>query len=193
MPAHRRAFVAVDIQNDFCEGGSLAVHGGGQVARSVSRYLRERGDEYALIVATRDWHIDPGDHFSETPDFHDSWPVHCRAGTPGGNFHPDLRLPENAKLVSKGQHAAAYSGFEGRDESGTTLGELLAGAAVDAVDVAGLAVDYCVAATALDARRLGYETRVLLDLAAGVAPDTTEAALEELRESGVEVAESEQG
>lgn len=191
MAAPRRAFVAVDIQNDFCEGGSLAVTGGAEVARSVSRYLARHGDEYALIVATRDWHIDPGEHFSETPDFRHSWPAHCRAGSEGARFHAALQLPDGTRIVSKGQYGAAYSGFEGREgDEGGTLAELLELAGIDSLDLAGLAVDHCVRATALDARRLGYQTRVLGDLTAGVAPDTTAAAWSELGSAGVTLAES---
>ncbi len=180
-----RALVVVDVQNDFCEGGSLAVEGGAVVARRVTDYLRDRGSEYAVIVATRDWHQDPGAHFSATPDYRDSWPPHCVAGTPGAEFHPALDTSRFDAVVSKGRHSAAYSGFEGVDDSGVDLAALLAGRGVDAVDVCGLATDYCVRATALDAAALGLPTRVLLGLCAGVDPGTSSRAVADLGAAGV--------
>ncbi len=181
------ALLVVDVQNDFCEGGSLAVAGGAAVAARVTDHLRHERGRYTTVVATRDWHVDPGPHFSEHPDYRESWPAHCVAGSPGARFHPDLAVDLVDTVVSKGEHAAAYSGFDGRTDDGRPLGEVLAAAGVDAVDVVGLATDHCVRATALDAARAGLRTRVLLDLCAGVAPDTTAAALDELAGAGVEV------
>ena len=182
-----RALIIVDVQNDFCEGGSLAVAGGAAVARAVSERLSGGGHDYAHVVATQDFHIDPGSHFSDHPDYAASWPPHCVAGTPGADFHPDLDTSAVEAVFRKGAHAAAYSGFEGRDDSGTLLGDWLRGHGVDEVDVVGIATDYCVHATAADAARTGLKTRVLLDLTAGVAPDSTAKAIEDLRADGVEL------
>jgi nicotinamidase/pyrazinamidase len=180
-----RALIVVDVQNDFCEGGSLAVTGGSAVAAAISAYLAAEGDGYAHVVASRDHHIDPGDHFSDDPDFARSWPPHCVAGTPGERFHPDLDTSRIEAVFSKGAHAAAYSGFEGTDRAGTPLAGWLRERGVDALDVTGIATDYCVRATALDAAREGFATRVLLPLTAGVDPVTTEAALAALEGAGV--------
>jgi nicotinamidase/pyrazinamidase len=187
-----RALIVVDVQNDFCPGGSLAVAGGDQVASSISQWLASDGDQYGMIVATMDWHptadgATPFDHFSDAPDYAVTWPPHCVQGSAGAELHPDLSLPEDAVVVRKGQAAAAYSGFEGHDAEGTPLAELLRRAGVDAVDVVGLATDYCVRATALDARAHGHEVRVLSRMVAGVAPDSTERALDELRAAGVRI------
>jgi nicotinamidase/pyrazinamidase len=184
----RRALLVVDVQNDFCEGGSLAVPGGAAVAAAITDLLRSPAAEgYAHVVATRDRHVDPGDHFSEQPDYVGSWPVHCVVGTWGAELHPDLAAELLDDVFDKGAHEAAYSGFEGADVHGTGLGAWLRDHAVTAVDVVGIATDYCVRATALDAAADGFATRVLLPLTAGVAPATTDRALDELRQAGVEV------
>ena len=182
-----RALVVVDVQNDFCEGGALPVTGGVRVAGDVAALLAgEHG--YDHVVATRDHHVDPGAHWSETPDFVDSWPVHCRVGTPGEEFHPALDASAFEAVFLKGEHEAAYSGFEGADADGTGLAAWLRAHDVTAVDVCGLATDHCVRATALDARSEGFQVTVLTALAAGVAPETTERALAALAEAGVDVA-----
>ena len=185
----RRALVIVDVQNDFCEGGSLAVAGGAEVARQVTEHVSRHAADYDHVVATADWHIDPGDHFSATPDYVDSWPVHCVAGSEGAEFHPGLAgaLGHVDAVFHKGEHAAAYSGFEGRsdDDERAGLAAWLKERGVAQVDVVGIATDHCVRATALDARREGLRTTVLLDLTAGVARQTTDAALAQLREAGV--------
>ncbi|HTI74154.1 MAG TPA: isochorismatase family protein [Mycobacterium sp.] len=181
-----RALIIVDVQNDFCEGGSLAVAGGSAVARGISELLA--GDPgYAHVVATKDFHIDPGEHFSENPDYALSWPRHCVVGTGGADFHPDFDQAAVEAVFMKGHHSAAYSGFEGTDESGTTLADWLRGRGVDEVDVVGIATDYCVRATAADAAEAGFATRVLLDLTAGVAQESTAKAIEDMRAVGVEV------
>jgi nicotinamidase/pyrazinamidase len=185
-----RALIIVDVQNDFCEGGSLAVAGGAAVARAISSHLRADGAGYAQVVATKDSHVDPGSHFSDHPDYAESWPPHCVAGTSGAEFHPDLDTSPITTVFFKGAHAAAYSGFEGAEETGTLLADWLRSRDVDEVDVVGIATDYCVRATARDAVRGGFATRVLLDLTAGVAPDSTAAAVEELRAAGVQLAGS---
>ena len=182
-----RALIIVDVQNDFCEGGSLAVAGGTAVARAISERLTGRGHDYAHVVATKDFHVDPGSHFSDHPDYAASWPPHCVAGTPGADFHPDLDTSAVEAVFFKGAHAAAYSGFEGADEAGTPLADWLRGHGIDEIDVVGIATDYCVHATAADAARMGFSTRVLLDLTAGVAPASTAEAIADLRAGGVEL------
>src|SRR5580658_2420343 len=180
-----RALIIVDVQNDFCEGGSLAVAGGAAVARAVSERLAGGAHDYAHVVATKDFHIDPGSHFSDHPDYATSWPPHCVAGTPGADFYPDLDTGPVETVFMKGAHAAAYSGFEGADEAGTPLADWLRARGVDEVDVVGIATDYCVHATAADAARTGFATRVLLDLTAGVAAESTAKAIKDLRSADV--------
>jgi nicotinamidase/pyrazinamidase len=189
-----RALIVVDVQNDFCEGGSLAVEGGADVAAAVTDLIGETTAAYRHVVATRDHHVDPGDHFATAPavpDYVRSWPPHCVAGTEGVGFHPNF-APVVASgaidaVFDKGAYAAAYSGFEGTDENGVRLADWLRARRVSEVDVVGLATDHCVRATALDAVRVGFVTHVLLDLTAGVSPETTERALEEMRAAGVKL------
>jgi len=178
-----RALVVVDVQNDFCEGGSLAVNGGAAVAAAISAHIPGAG--YDHVVATRDHHIDPGRHFAEQPDFLETWPAHCVVGTGGVELHEALDRGPLEAVFDKGEYAAAYSGFEGAEPGGTGLADWLRGRDVDTVDVVGIATDYCVRATALDAVRAGFTTTVLLDLCAGVAPETTERAREEMQSAGV--------
>ena len=178
----------VDVQNDFCEGGSLAVSGGGAVARGVSEHLRRHRADYELVAATRDFHVDPGAHFAAEPDFRDSWPVHCVAGTEGAELHPDLDRDLVDEIFDKGRDTAAYSGFEARSASGRLLGERLRQAGVEELDVAGVATDYCVRATVLDALKEGFRVRVLDDLCAGVAAETSAAALREMTSAGAQTA-----
>ena len=180
-----RALVIVDVQNDFCEGGSLAVAGGAAVAAGISLVLDKAGDRWDHVVATKDWHIDPGAHFSAHPDFVESWPAHCVVGTGGADFHPELRTDRIEAVFHKGEHAAAYSGFEGHTEAGETLADWLRSRGVTEVEVVGIATDHCVRATALDARGAGFDTTVLLELTAGVARETTDAALQEFRTASV--------
>jgi len=194
VKSSQTALIIVDVQNDFCEGGSLAVAGGEDVARGITELLsatKERARDgqtgYAHIVATKDFHIAPGGHFSDHPDFLESWPPHCVASTSGADFHPALDTHPVETVFTKGRYSAAYSGFEGADEDGTTLAEWLRARGVDAVDVVGIATDYCVKATAADAVAAGFTTRVLLNLTAGVSPVTTAEAVEVLRAAGVAV------
>jgi nicotinamidase/pyrazinamidase len=177
--------IIVDVQNDFCEGGSLAVAGGAATAAAITRYLASDGGSYQHIVASRDYHVDPGGHFSASPDYASSWPPHCVAGTPGASFHPSLDTSQVEAVFSKGAHAAAYSGFEGTDDAGTPLAGWLRARGVSELDVTGIATDYCVRATAVDAARAGFTTRVLLGLTAGVDPVTTADAVEAMRAAGV--------
>jgi nicotinamidase/pyrazinamidase len=180
-----RALLIVDVQNDFCEGGSLAVLGGAAAARAISGYLASSdGGRYDHVVATQDFHVRPGAHFSAQPDYVQSWPAHCVAGTPGAQFHPDLETSRIEEIFRKGQYAAAYSGFEGSSDDGESLQEWLAKRGVTDVDIAGIATDYCVRATALDAApRFG--TTVLLDMTAGVAAPSTVTAIAAMRAAGV--------
>ena len=179
-----RALIVVDVQNDFCEGGSLAVAGGTSVAASVSGLLADDAGRWDHVVATKDYHIDPGAHFGNPPDYVDSWPVHCVVGTAGSDFHPDLVVDRVEAVFTKGEHAAAYSGFEGASD-GVGLASWLRERGVTAVDVVGIATDHCVRATALDAAREGFDTTVLLDHTAGVARSTVDTALASLATAGV--------
>ncbi|TXI39861.1 MAG: nicotinamidase [Mycobacterium sp.] len=183
-----RALVIVDVQNDFCEGGSLAVAGGSAVVAKINALLAaDHG--YVHVVATKDYHVDPGGHFSDHPDYLNSWPRHCVAGSTGSEFHPDLDTEQIEEVFRKGAYAAAYSGFEGTAH-GVGLADWLHDRGVDQVDIVGIATDYCVRATAEDARREGFQTRVLVDLTAGVAAETTAAALDGMRSAGVELVAS---
>jgi len=190
MADRRRALVVVDVQNDFCEGGTLAVPGGAAVAAAISDHVRDHADDYTLVIATRDWHVDPGAHFAPqgtAPDYAETWPVHCRAGTEGAAFHRGLALPAGTIVVSKGAHAAAYSGFEGRDETGHPLDTVLRRHGITDIDVAGIATSFCDKATALDAASLGYHTRMLRSLCADVIGIDTDATLAALTAAGVDV------
>jgi nicotinamidase/pyrazinamidase len=186
----KRALIVVDVQNDFCEGGSLPVTGGAEVAHKISTLLHHwtnqdpKAPDYAVAVATLDHHIDPGDHFSDDPDFVDSWPRHCEVGTDGVAFHPNLDPQPFDAIFRKGEHAAAYSGFEGKDHDGTGLAAWLRAHEITDVDVCGIATDDCVRATTLDAVREGFSVRLLTDLCVGVAPASSDAALQEMASAG---------
>jgi nicotinamidase/pyrazinamidase len=182
-----RALIIVDVQNDFCEGGSLAVAGGAAVAAGITALLASGDHGYDHVVASQDFHVDPDGHFSAHPDYAASWPVHCVAGTAGAQFHPDLDTSAIEAVFRKGAYSGAYSGFEGANSDGTTLADWLRARDVDSVDVAGIATDHCVRATAADAAAAGLSTRVLLGLTAGVTPGTTAEAIAALREAGVEI------
>ncbi len=189
-----KALIVVDVQNDFCEGGALAVDGGGSVARSITELagLDRAGGAYELVAATKDWHVDPGEHFADPevgPNFVDTWPVHCVADSDGAAFHPDLDIAVD-EVFLKGRTTASYTGFDGgaaSDES-VLLGDWLKARGVTSVDVVGLATDHCVRATALDAVAAGFDTTVLLEHCAGVAPETTDAAMAQLVAAGVVLA-----
>ncbi len=187
---NRRALVVVDVQPTFCEGGELGVDGGNAVAQRIADYVAAHRGRYAFVATTQDWHVDPGDHFSDHPDFVDSWPPHGLAGSSNAGLHPALADLAPDVSVKKGQHAAAYSGFEGTDPTGRPLADALRDAGVDAVDVVGIAESHCVKATALDAHALGLPTRVLTDLTVPVSPELGAAAREELAADGVELVPS---
>ena len=184
-----RALLITDVQNDFTEGGSLAVTGGAALAERISAFLRRHADEYDLVVASRDWHDATGDnsgHFAgpEGPDHRTTWPVHCVAGTPGAEYHPALETSDIDVHVRKGQGEPAYSAFEGVTESGEDLTDVLYDRKVHALDIVGIATDHCVRATALDGVHAGLDVFVYEDLVAGVDPSASEAALEEIRDEG---------
>ncbi len=188
----RKALIVVDVQNDFCEGGSMGVDGGAAVAQSITDTvgLDRAGGDYDVVVATKDWHVDPGEHWAvdDAPNFVDTWPVHCAADTPGAEFHDNLKIAID-ELFLKGRTTASYTGFDGGASADETvlLGAWLKERGVTDVDVVGIATDHCVRATALDAKQHGFATRVLLGHCAGVAPDTTDAALEEMAGAGIEL------
>ena len=179
------ALIVVDVQLDFCEGGSMGVDGGAATAEAISHFLRASAGRYTHVVASRDYHEDPGDHFSSTPNYVDTWPPHCRVGHAGAAFHPDLDVSEIEEVFSKGQFVAAYSAFEGRDTDGQLLADWLRERGVDTVEVVGIATDHCVRATALDAVRAGFATTVHLDLTTGVLRETTDQARAEMADAGV--------
>ncbi|NMO50844.1 isochorismatase family protein [Actinoplanes sp. TBRC 11911] len=180
-----RALIIVDVQNDFCEGGSLAVAGGAAVAAGISLVLSGTPERWDHVVATKDWHIDPGGHFSDHPDYLDTWPTHCVVGSTGADFHPELQTSRIEAIFHKGEHAGAYSGFEGHTSQGEELATWLRSRDVTEVEVVGIATDHCVRATALDAKGFGFDTTVLLDLTAGVSDGTTQAALKEFETAGI--------
>ena len=182
-----RALLVVDVQNDFTEGGALGVDGGIEVARGITRMLDADPERYDVVIASRDWHDaenDNGGHFHPEPDFVDSWPEHCVAGSSGAEYHPDLATRHVDIHVRKGQGIPAYSAFEGTTDDGGTLHAELDRLGVTDVDVAGIATDYCVLASALDALHSGRRVRILTDLIAGVAADSSAAALERLESAG---------
>lgn len=188
-----RALLIVDIQNDFTEGGALAVAGGDAVASAVSALLAERAGDYDVIIASRDWHDSEGDnggHFAESPDFVDTWPVHCVAGSDGADYDPLLVTDAVTHHVHKGQGRPAYSMFEGATVAGETVGAILTAAGALSADVVGIATDHCVRASALDAIAHGVQVRVFTDLIAGVGAESSEAALAELAHAGAELTES---
>lgn len=184
-----RGILIVDVQNDFTEGGALGTDGGAAVAAAISEHLRSH--DYALVAASRDWH-DPGNdnggHFAAgEPDYVDTWPVHCVAGTEGAEYHPALDVLAIDVHVKKGQGEPAYSAFEGTTDEGETLAEVLEEQDIDELDVVGIATDYCVKASALDAALAGLSVRVIDPLTSAVTPATRASALDEMRDAGVEV------
>lgn len=185
-----RALFIVDVQNDFTERGALGVAGGDAVAGRISAYLAAHADEYGIIVASRDWHNgddDNGGHFSETPDFVDTWPVHCVAGTFGAEYDEGFDTSRVTHHLKKGQGRPAYSLFEGIGDDGRTAAQLLDEHGILDIDIAGIATDYCVRASALDAIAAGRRVRVLTDLIAGVHPESSEKALREIAHAGGEL------
>ncbi|MGV0418547.1 isochorismatase family protein [Corynebacterium segmentosum] len=174
------ALIIVDVQHDFCPGGALGTDRGNEVAEKISSLQTE----YDTVVATQDWHIDPGSHFAEDPDFVDSWPVHCIADSYGAQMHEAIG-PAQA-YFRKGEYTAAYSGFEGA-ANGVLLAEWLREHDIDAVDIVGIATDHCVQATAADALKEGFSVRVLSEYCSPVDPDRGDAALAKLGKAGATI------
>ena len=188
-----KALLIIDVQNDFCEGGSLACAGGAQAAADITTYLKDAAGGYDFVIASRDWHDadnDNGGHFVQSgasPDFVNTWPVHCVAGSAGGEYHPNLDTSTINFHIQKGQGKPAYSIFEGTTPDGEKLDVLLARLGVSDVDVAGIATDYCVMASALDANAAGFNVTILSELCAGVAPESSAAALNTLARAGITI------
>jgi nicotinamidase/pyrazinamidase len=187
----RNALLVVDVQADFVEGGSLGVKGGLTVAAMIARHVRHFKNEYEFVVASRDYHENAPDHISDHPDFRTTWPPHCMAGTPGAAFVPTIQNLVREKfiqeVVTKGRNAAAYSAFDGYDKRGHLLLDVLKEHRIDHVDVCGIATDYCVRASALDARKNQFQVRVLVNLCAAVDEATGQQALEEMRAAGCQL------
>ncbi|WP_291048041.1 isochorismatase family protein [Herbiconiux sp.] len=190
-----KALFIIDVQNDFIEGGALGVQGGTAVANGISKLLSQHPDTYDFVIASRDWHDadnDNGGHFAgdAEPDFESTWPVHCVAGTYGAEYHDELTTRAIDHHVRKGQGQPAYSIYEGVTEEGGTVHDLLDANGVTQVDVAGLATDYCVRASALDALEHGRHVRIITDLVAGVDPQASRAAIAELAAAGADLVTS---
>ncbi|MCI1935413.1 MAG: isochorismatase family protein [Bifidobacteriaceae bacterium] len=192
--SQRKALIVVDVQPTFCEGGELGVEGGNDCAAAIAEFFAAHGDEYDYVATTQDWHIKPGAHFSQTPDFVDSWPPHGVAGTPNAELHPLIKALGIAHHFKKGEYAAAYSGFEGHDEKNedVSLDEALVAEGIDALDVVGIAESHCVKQTALDGVANGYDVRVFTDLTVPVSEELGELARREMARAGVELVESSQ-
>lgn len=186
-----RALLVIDVQNDFCEGGALAVDGGAAVAAKISSFLETAS--YDLVVASRDWHT-PGEsnsgHFAEVgtePNYKTTWPIHCVADTDGASYHPNLVTDKIDVDIYKGQGQNGYSIFEGITQGGKSFSDLLSDHSIKEVDVVGIATDHCVLASATDAKKHGLKVRVISSLTAGVSAETTEAAIDWMIDEGIEV------
>jgi nicotinamidase/pyrazinamidase len=188
-----KALLIVDVQNDFCEGGSLACEGGAAVASAITNHLAEHGDDYSLVVASRDWHDadnNNGGHFADhgaSPDFINNWPVHCVSGSFGAEYHKNLNSEAIDVHVYKGMGEPSYSAFEGVTEDGKGILDLLRENGVTTLEVVGIATDYCVKASAIDAANAGLDVNVLQDLCVGVAASSSETALEDMATSGCKI------
>lgn len=188
-----RALLVIDVQNDFCEGGALACQGGASVAAKISSFIRENSSRYELVVASRDWHT-PNDsndgHFpaeGNLPDYISTWPLHCIQGTEGAEYHPNLDTNLIDVHIKKGQSSNGYSIFDGVTEEGESFAEVLRSHSISEVEVVGIATDYCVRASALDSAKQGFKVRVISSLTAGVSEASTERAIAEMLEAGVDV------
>lgn len=187
-----RALIIVDVQPAFCEGGALGVEGGNAIAHAIADFVTTNESEYELILTTQDWHVDPGSHFSQTPDFVDTWPPHAIAGTPEAELHPEIADLSVDVHIKKGEYSAAYSGFEGVDPRGRSLEEVLRSTHLSTIDVVGLAESHCVKETAIDALRSGWRVRVFTDLTVPISAELGEEARRDMDEAGVELIDSSQ-
>jgi nicotinamidase/pyrazinamidase len=187
---HKRAIIVVDPQPDFFEDGPLPIAGATATAKRIRLFLDERREAFDAAIVTQDWHVSPGDHWSATPNYESTWPVHCAADSPGAQIHEALSDVQWDAVIHKGARQGAYSGFEGQSQDGSSLAAILSSRGIDRVTVVGFATDHCVRATALDARALGLDVSVAIDLCAGVTPETTRDAIAVMQEAGVEIAQS---
>jgi nicotinamidase/pyrazinamidase len=178
-----RALLVIDVQVDFCEGGALACSGGAAVAAAITQHIKANGSAYDFVMASRDWHTPNDSNGGHFP----LWPLHCIAGEPGAEYHSALDSSLVDFHIKKGQGSHGYSFFEGSTDEGETAFQLLERLGVTDIDVVGIATDHCVRATALDAKQLGFNTRVITSLTAGVDDRTAEAAIDEMVDSGVAV------
>ena len=186
----RRAIIVVDPQPDFFEDGPLPIAGATTTAERIRDYLAAHLERNDLTIVTQDWHISPGNHWSAEPNYESTWPVHCAADSPGAQIHVALADVAWDAVIHKGAHEGAYSGFDGRSLDGKSLVEVLTSQGVRDVTVVGFATDHCVKATAIDARALGFDVSVALDLCAGVTPETTQLAIAQMRDAGVWITQS---
>lgn len=189
-----RALLIIDVQNDFCEGGSLACAGGASVAQRVTEYLRDHKSDYDFVIASRDWHDadnNNGGHFAsegQGPDFANTWPAHCVSGTNGAEYHPNLDASLINVHLEKGMGKPSYSAFEGVTRDGKSIADVLASAGVDQLDVVGIATDYCVLASSLDARKAGLAVTVLTEMCAGISAESTDSAIAQMKAAGCQIA-----
>ena len=188
-----KALFVIDVQVDFCEGGALACEGGARAAAKITEYLRENPGRYDFVIASRDWHTpnsSNGGHFPPEgvqPDFVNHWPLHCIAGEPGAEYHEALDTSLIDIHIKKGQGAHGYSIFEGTSETGESIQSVLSRLEIEEVDVVGIATDYCVRASSLDALTAGLKVRVITSLTAGVSASSTESAIDEMVDAGASV------
>lgn len=186
MNSTPQVLVIVDAQNDFCPGGALATSRGDAVARDIAKLVRETS--YDIIAATQDWHIEPEGHFATEPDFIDTWPVHCVAGSQGAAMHAALADAPIDAYFHKGAYTAAYSGFEAEcTDDGASLAQWLRDRGVKGLDIVGIATDHCVRATALDALKEGFDVNVLENYCAPVSEERAKKTFAELLEAGAKV------
>lgn len=188
-----RALLVIDVQVDFCEGGALACSGGAAVAKAITSHIASHRSHYDHVIASRDWHtpnsLNSG-HFPPAgvaPDFVSTWPLHCIAGEQGAQYHENLDAALIDLHIKKGQDANGYSIFDGTDDSGRSFEALVRDLGITQVDVVGIATDYCVRASSLDAKKHGLSVRVITSLTAGVDAKSTETAIDEMVDIGIEV------
>jgi nicotinamidase/pyrazinamidase len=190
MTTGKKALLLVDVQRDFCSGGALPAQDGEAVVPVLNRYVERFSAVGYPIYASRDWHPENSAHFQARGG---PWPPHCIQGSSGAEFHPDLDLPEDVVVITAGDlpdEDEGYSAFEGHTDDGTSFGDELRARGVDELYVGGLATDYCVRASALDARKHGFKTVLLEDAIrpVEVTPGDAERAIREMKDAGVELA-----